>query len=296
MRYRSNGKILLTGEYLILDGASGLALPTKPGQQLIVKPGNNLQWESLGLNNEVWFSAELDPETLDILASSDRTTAQSLKELLEAAAKCGANPERFNDTKVSTILEFERDWGLGSSSTLINNVCAWLMVDPLKVHFHVSNGSGYDIVAGNADGAVIYQLNPDPEWFEVPFAPTFKSNIWFIHLGRKAKSDLAVGRYRDKSKPTSDQIQHISEITISILKCNNLGDFNKLIVEHESILSEVLKSPTIKQQLFSDFQGEIKSLGAWGGDFVLATGTEADMQYFADKGYNTILSYDALIL
>ena len=35
--YYSNGKLLITGEYLVLDGAEALALPTKFGQNLIIE-------------------------------------------------------------------------------------------------------------------------------------------------------------------------------------------------------------------------------------------------------------------
>jgi len=35
--FYSNGKLLITGEYLVLDGAKALALPTKYGQGQIVK-------------------------------------------------------------------------------------------------------------------------------------------------------------------------------------------------------------------------------------------------------------------
>ena len=35
--FYSNGKLLLTAEYLVLDGAKALALPTKFGQDLEVK-------------------------------------------------------------------------------------------------------------------------------------------------------------------------------------------------------------------------------------------------------------------
>ena len=34
-------------------------------------------------------------------------------------------------------------------------------------------------------------------------------------------------------------------------------------------MSELLDTKTIKELLFPDFSGTIKSLGAWGGDFVL---------------------------
>ena len=48
-RFYSNGKLLLSGEYLILDGATGLALPTKTGQEMLVSTFNSegiLFWES----------------------------------------------------------------------------------------------------------------------------------------------------------------------------------------------------------------------------------------------------------
>ena len=35
--FYSNGKLLITGEYVVLDGAKALALPTKFGQSLLVK-------------------------------------------------------------------------------------------------------------------------------------------------------------------------------------------------------------------------------------------------------------------
>ena len=83
---------------------------------------------------------------------------------------------------------------------------------------------------------------------------------------------------------------------ISILKCKNVKEFAVLLNTHEIILSETLKIPTIKETLFSDYTNTIKSLGAWGGDFVLATGTLSEMTYFRNKGYSTILPYKEMIL
>ena len=40
-----------------------------------------------------------------------------------------------------------------------------------------------------------------------------------------------------------------------------------------------------------DYEGQIKSLGAWGGDFILAAGPVNSKKYFYDKGYNTVLNY-----
>ena len=36
-KYYSNGKLLFTGEYVVLDGANALAFPTKFGQSMSVK-------------------------------------------------------------------------------------------------------------------------------------------------------------------------------------------------------------------------------------------------------------------
>ena len=47
--FYSNGKLLLTGEYLVIDGAKAIAIPTKKGQSLSVKEteeGSQLIWKS----------------------------------------------------------------------------------------------------------------------------------------------------------------------------------------------------------------------------------------------------------
>lgn len=51
--------------------------------------------------------------------------------------------------------------------------------------------------------------------------------------------------------------------------------------------------------LFHDFPGEIKSLGAWGGDFLLAaasTNVEKQKKYFQQKGFETSFNYKELVL
>ena len=46
---KANGKLLLTAEYFVMDGATALALPTRFGQQLSAKDADKagiLQWQS----------------------------------------------------------------------------------------------------------------------------------------------------------------------------------------------------------------------------------------------------------
>ena len=37
--------------------------------------------------------------------------------------------------------------------------------------------------------------------------------------------------------------------------------------------------------------GEIKSLGAWGGDFILAAGPSDSNKYFEKKGFKTVIRF-----
>ena len=80
-----------------------------------------------------------------------------------------------------------------------------------------------------------------------------------------------------------------------MIKCNNVTDFQNLLNQHEKILSEVLNKKSIKDELFNDYDGEIKSLGAWGGDFILAVGNENSKDYFKEKGYKIIFSFDEML-
>ncbi len=61
MTYYGHGKLLLTGEYAVLDGADALAIPTKLGQSMTIKKtrGSDLIWESLQPDGEPWFNAQI---------------------------------------------------------------------------------------------------------------------------------------------------------------------------------------------------------------------------------------------
>ena len=63
--YRANGKLLLTAEYTILDGAIGLGLPTQKGQILEITPCDDkkLHWKSFDHRMNLWYenSFEITP-------------------------------------------------------------------------------------------------------------------------------------------------------------------------------------------------------------------------------------------
>ena len=87
-----------------------------------------------------------------------------------------------------------------------------------------------------------------------------------------------------------------NKITSAVLKAKTLQEFAIALEEHEAEMSNILEMQTIKESLFPDFNGIIKSLGAWGGDFVLAISDENPVDYFNGKGFRTIIPYKDMIL
>ncbi|MEM7085084.1 MAG: GYDIA family GHMP kinase [Bacteroidota bacterium] len=295
--YYSHGKLLLTGEYLVLDGATALAVPTRRGQSLSVLSGegNTITWTSLDEHDKPWFIASMDRD-FKIKSTSDRKVANTLLNILLKARQL--NPGFLAEKKlyrVVTKLDFPTNWGLGSSSTLINNIAQWAQVDAFKLLANSFGGSGYDIAAAQVDGPIFYtKLGVQPEIKKVALSWDFKDQLFFIHLNKKQDSKLGIARYKER-KASKAQFRQITDITHKLLLCYHLTDFERLMESHEKIISEIIELPTVKEQLFSDFTGVVKSLGAWGGDFVLATGTSLDMAYFRKKGYQTIIPFSEMI-
>ncbi len=73
----------------------------------------------------------------------------------------------------------------------------------------------------------------------------------------------------------------------------------QVMSDHESFISDLLGRNTVKEELFSDFNGVIKSLGAWGGDMMMvASEMPAGYihSYFQTKGIQTVFDFHELIL
>ena len=306
--FYSNGKLLLTGEYLVLDGAKSLAVPTKFGQDLSVEKIKETQliWGSFTLTGECWFEAIFDLQKLRLVSCTFNSDtegnadfiAETLLEILKEARNL--NPEFLNSESgfvVKTRLTFPRNWGLGSSSTLINSIASWAKVDAFKLLWNSFKGSGYDIACAQNDMSIFYEIKDEKPMVEqVSFNPIFKENLFFVHLNEKQDSKEGIAKFRESNQDIEKEIKMISAISDAFLKAESIEDFDRLIIEHERIISSIIKVKPVKEKLFSDYFGEIKSLGAWGGDFVLATGNSATPAYFKNKGFETILTYSEMVL
>ena len=314
--FYSNGKLLITGEYLVLDGALSLAIPTIYGQSLTVRhiPEKQLIWKSLDEKGKIWFEENymldalgegeelfgismLPPHNKESIPSSEnRSVSDTLGGILASAKKL--NPQFLmgnHGYEVTTFLNFPRDWGLGSSSTLINNIAQWATIDAYTLLWNSFGGSGYDIACAQHHVPITYRLrNKRPTVTIAPFSPPYKNELYFIHLNKKQNSRDGIAYYKGKELDIHAPISQINNITQRILTSTKLQQFEKLITKHEAILGEILNVPPVKQRLFPDFKGAIKSLGAWGGDFILATGNKNTPKYFNDKGYSTVIPYSKM--
>ena len=301
--FYSNGKLLITGEYLVLDGAKALALPTKFGQNLIVEKGGNkeIKWTSYDFDGGIWLDLQLSFDA--ILNKKMFEESESVKNTLIEILHQGflLNPDYIDNSdgyRIATQLTFPRNWGLGTSSTLINNIAQWLQIDAFVLLNNSFGGSGYDIACAQNDSPILYHLdNGKPVVEKVTFDPEFSENLYFVYLDKKQSSKSAIASYYDnKNSHLSDDIVVNNKITQEVLEAKNLQEFAFALEEHEAAMSTILEMQTIKESLFPDFEGVIKSLGAWGGDFVLAISKENPVDYFNKKGFKTIIPYKDMIL
>lgn len=304
----------------MLDGAKSLAVPTKFGQDLTIEKIQEpeLIWGSFTSTGECWFEAIFDLPKLRLknatfnsdVEGSAEFIAETLQNILNEARKL--NPYFLQVDLgfiVKTNLSFPRNWGLGSSSTLINNIASWAKVDGYKLLFNAFSGSGYDIACAQNDSPIFYQLENNlssplemtAKVEQVNFNPSFKDELFFVHLNKKQNSREGIQKYKEyQSKRSFDSaqsdIKEISNISNEFVKATSVKELENSIENHENIISSIIKLNPVKKELFSDYFGAVKSLGAWGGDFILVTGNQDTPNYFHQKGFETVLSYSEMIL
>ena len=307
-QYYSNGKLLLTGEYFVLDGAKSLAVPTACGQDLTIEPIKEPQliWQSFTNTGKCWLEVIFDLPKLRLVSADfeavkdggNDTLAENLRTILIETQKLNsAFLKSENGFLVKTNLTFPKNWGLGTSSTLINNIANWAQVNPYQLLESTFGGSGYDIACAQHNTPILYTRNGiNPLVEKVTFNPNFKEQLYFVYLNKKQNSREGIKRYKSLKGTLTSEIQQISKLSDLFLASDNLKDFEKLLVEHEQLVSKTIQLQTVQKTFFSDYFGQTKSLGAWGGDFILATGNEDTPSYFKQKGFETVIPYAELII
>lgn len=252
------------------------------------------------INDNSWFEASFATNDLGIRNANNMESAIYVQKLLRAAVEISpAFKSTLSQSEVVNNLEFDICWGLGSSSTLLSNVAWWAGIDPFDLHDRISKGSGYDVACARADTPILFELEGNTrKIISVDFNPSFSDILYFIYLGSKKDSQAEVDDFKRREKDMTKEVSEISNITQQMASCSSASEFGRLLVAHEEILSGVLNKPTLKSSIFNDFQGEIKSLGAWGGDFAMALwpfGINELEKYLSNKGLKIFFPYHQLV-
>jgi len=302
-RFYSNGKLLITSEYLVLHGAEALAFPVNKGQSLTVSytpDFDGILWQANVLGKE-WFWADLSGRQLAIQSTNLVGVAERLREYLLTAMEMNSRwyPAE-GGLRIETNLDFEREWGFGSSSTLLSNIAFLAEIDLFEFYFRTTRGSGYDVAAARANYPIVYSLHhSQPRIEKVSFYPEYQPFIYFLYSGNKQSTDTSVRNFLKTIKKYPSHVDKASALTRRFLQAENIEEFNSLILEHEELIAGVLNQKPAKQSRFPDFEGEMKSLGAWGGDFYMVTwqGSKDELlKYFTKFGMQTILTFSEIAL
>lgn len=303
--FYGHGKLLLSSEYFVIDGASALALPTTVGQSMKVKYRHSYQptlsWKSYDHAGNLWFESDFEFWHFKPIKKSDDPTQALLTQVLNAVR--AQNPHFLRDdvdVMVETKIEFPLEWGLGSSSTFIYNIAQWAYVSPFELLKKTIGGSGYDVACAQAMGPILYKKDDGkPQWETANFNPSFKDNLFLVYLGQKQSSGREVEKYQDMVIENKAQIvNELSSLTKEMVSTQDLNTFNRILKTHEEIVSSALGYTRAKDLHFSDYFGEVKSLGAWGGDFVLVTSERSyaeTREYFEAKGYTTVIPFAEIV-
>jgi mevalonate kinase len=297
--FYSNGKLFILGEYYVLNGAKVFALPTKFGQYLYVKNSteNTIKWKSYDADKSVWYEANFTIE--DVILNNQSFQNKVTNTLIDILHQANLlNPEILKTGyEVETKLTFPRNWGLGSSSTLINNIAQWFSVNAFILLKKSFGGSGYDIACAQNNTPITYQITNDlPIVDPVKYDPAFKDKLYFVYLNQKRDSKEAIANFKKKQKNLEAEIIEVSKQTDELLTISDFKSFCNLMSAYEKKLGLVLETMPIQNQFFHDFPGIVKSLGGWGGDFVLVASEQNPTKYFKNKGYNVVIAYKDMIL
>lgn len=288
---------MITSEYVALRAAEVLALPLRLGQQILMVPqeGEAVYWESFEPNGK-WFELAFHSQTLAILTASDEAKAKRLVEIVAEIRK--QNPSFLSGAWwVRTDLEFDPAFGMGSSSTLLALLCDAAQVNSFPVLQNTFGGSGYDLACAFAHQPIVYRMGSDsPSYKEVSLSPKITDHLFFVYSGNKMVSSGEVKKFSSISL-SAEQIDFFSRLTQELLNTTDHKTAAQLLERHEQKMADILEQPVLKTR-FPDFDGCVKSMGAWGGDFFLAICDEVEMgkAYFREKGFSVLYTYNEIVL
>jgi mevalonate kinase len=191
--------------------------------------------------------------------------------------------------------DFDLKWGLGSSSTLISLLAQWASVNPYTLLENSFGGSGYDVACATVDHPICY-TKKDRVFSYVRLSPAITNKILFVYSGNKQNSKAEIKRYSNLEN-SLENVDKMNEIIENAFLATSIDAFEKQVLASEQLLANALQLETIQNNHFADYPYAIKSLGAWGGDFFMATFRDEQeaRTYFQNRGFNQQFTYSEII-
>jgi mevalonate kinase len=293
----SKAKIILLGEYAVMHGAQAICLPLATGQKMTAIPADHslIRW-TWNYKKEDLADFSLDCHSLEvhkILIGNPEWVINLLR--LIRLQNPGFLKQGFH-------LHFENyfpaQWGLGSSSATISSLCRYAGINPYLINYELTGGSGADIACTTQTKWFTYQKTASaPDIWKIIQDYPFAENTFFIYSGHKQATASHLKKIKFPEATASSLCKEVNRLVNEFLVADDISKTEAIIKEHENLISETIQQPPVGLQ-FPDFDGQIKSLGAWGGDFFMAisrSGYSTVKKYFQQKGYETVFSWNELV-
>lgn len=271
---------MLAGEYAVMCGVEALALPVRAGQwqhvwEMPAKGVSKLVWQSKDADGSVWFECRVDTDIMHVSETTSETYSDTLLRLLFCIKE--QKPELFlhKNIRIETECEFNRSFGLGSSSTLVCNLAKWSGVNAHLLQERAFGGSGYDVAVGNLGRPLVYWLeNNESNWSSWQLHPDFTDDWYLAFPGEKQNSrDSLAGVKAQLDKMSNDValLQQMNACIQAIKSPRSLPMLEAMLEMWQALLSQRLDLPRPYETLgLSPVKGGLcKYLGAWGGDVLL---------------------------
>src|SRR5690606_38863715 len=108
--------------------------------------------------NELWLTIKIDYRKWNILETNRKEAAEFILKILKNIQELSAITfQEKKSYRLKTNLEFPSDYGLGSSSTLMNNLAEWAGIDAFVLNENNLGGSGYDIAVAQKKSPILYR-------------------------------------------------------------------------------------------------------------------------------------------
>ena len=164
-----------------------------------------LSWKSLDHLGNCWFDAEFELWNFDQTGGVDDEKIKFLQRLLRQLRVQNKHFLREEvSVHVETKLGFPKEWGLGSSSTLIYNLSQWAYVSPFELLFKTSLGSGYDVACAQSDGPILYKNDSEGQFIHPSFLIHLLKEIYFVYLGKKQDTSKEISKFNKLEKSKSN--------------------------------------------------------------------------------------------